>query len=304
MSAQGQEWYSRWDQAGKTWNEKWTYMLDHIHDFPTGDQIDILGAAVRVGSDPVLSEEKRIVFNRAQTALIAIPVHAKYYQDKIEFLRAEVLANAAKSDEAISRMQDNGEKVVHVSDFESFGSMIAFPTLRLLPSAESVAVLGYYLNDPVGRDGKTLVGGYRHRPGDDFPPSPCNSEMAAGAMRNLGIEKPPFTRSAKTMSDQEVDAWKDWWNEIKSGKRTYRFIGSPIEYGPDGPANKEVIQRAQLNMKRNEERATGHRRSTSVVNSKYLIAQVSKPLSIAGFLAGCALVAASVWYFLKCRKAA
>ena len=242
-----------------------------------------------------------------KNALLSIPGHAKYYQDKIEFLRVEVLANARKSDDEIGKMQDEGKNVVHESDYETFGSMIAFPTLSLLPSAESVAVLGSFLNDPVGRDGKTLLGGQRDRPGNDFPPHPCNAEMATAAIRNLGIDHPPFPvpkgRAGESMSDREVDAWKGWWDEVKSGRRTYRFIGSSIQYGPDGPASAEIIQRVERDRKRDDERAAGRTKSSSGPESAPQATGIREPLAVAGLVAACALVGAAAWYFLRGRKA-
>ena len=248
------------------------------------------------------------VRKEATSFLLSIPGHAKYYQDKIESMRIEVLANAKKSDDEIFEMQLKDQEVVNAGTYERYGAMIAFPTLGLMPSAEAVAVLGHFLNDPEGRNGKTLLGHNRSNPGDDFGPHSINSEGATNAIRNLGIEHPPFKapvgREREGLQEGEVEAWKNWWNDVNEGRRTYRFIGSPIEYGPDGPATKEVIQRSQRNMRRDEERAVGRRKATSGVDSKSLIAKLSKPTLIAGILAACALVAGAVWYFLRGRKMA
>ncbi len=252
------------------------------------------------------TSEAKELYVAAQKLLLTNPDHADYYENKIEFLRAEVLANAKKSEAEIGKMQDQGLEVVHRSDYERFCSMFAFPTLSLLPSAETVRVLGSYLNDPVGRDGKTLLGEPRHTPGDDFEPYPCNAEMATAAIRHLGIEHPPFPtpqgRAGKSMSDPEVDAWKDWWNQVKDGKRTYRFIGSPIEYGPDGPASSETIQKVQRDLKRNAERAAGHRKQSPGLVADIGISQVGKLRSIGGIVAAATVVAAAIWYFLKGRR--
>lgn len=241
------------------------------------------------------------------STLLSIPGHAKYYQDKIEAMRAEVLASARKSDEEIMKMQDEGLEVTNAWTYESY-CVNAFRTLAHIPSSECVAVLGAYLNDPMGRDGKTLLGDNRSNPGDDFDPRPINSQGAAIAIRKLGIEHPPFKPYADggldRVRDGEVDAWKDWWNQVKDGKRTYRFIGSSIEYGPDGPATKEVIQHAERDRKRDGEREAGQRKSPIVPETAATVDVVTKPLSIAGILAACALTGAAIWYYLRGRRVA
>jgi len=63
---------------------------------------------------------------------------------------------------------------------------------------------------------------------------------------HIGIDKPPVVHSP-TSPWESVDAWKDWWNEVKAGKRTYRFKGSPIEYGPDGPVAAQAVTRPERN---------------------------------------------------------
>ena len=165
-------------------------------------------------------------------------------------------------------------------------------------------VLGHFLNDPESRDGRDLTGevikfsDYQH-----YPP---NCAAAYIAIANLGIEKPPGgekpDRNAYDYNLAELDAWKNWWNQVKDGRRTYRFIGSPIEYGPDGPASVEVIQRAQRNMKRDEERVAGHKKSFFVGEPASVIAQIRKPSSIIAIFIAFALIAGAAWYFLICRK--
>jgi hypothetical protein len=242
---------------------------------------------------------ERPVFHAAQAALLSIPGHAKYYQDKIDKMRDELLANSRRTSEELKNMQDAGHDVLDEPTYLS-ETAIAIRTLRFMPSAETVSVLGYFLNDPVGRDGKTFLGTSLKMEGDTGPRL-SNAHVATDSIRVLGIERPPFNDSKGTITPEEIDAWKDWWNEVKDGKRTYRFIGSPIEYGPDGPAVKEAIQRAQLNMKRDEERATGHRKAVPATGATSENARTRMASSIAGVLAACMLVAGAVWYFLRSR---
>ena len=237
---------------------------------------------------------ERPVFHAAQQALLAIPGHAKYYQDKIESLRKEVLDNETKSptemDEirAERRKMADQQKTLYCdsSDFDNYASAVftSFPVLALLPSSETVDVLGHFLNDPEARDGKTLLGRTRYR-GDVYP-YPANAEEAARAIGKLGIENPPWVKPKHIRegdTDREVDAWKDWWNEVKEGKRTYRFIGSSIEYGPDGPITKVKSRQAQ------PEQHPGRRLP-------------SDAMSFAGVLAACGLCVAGIWLYLRAKR--
>lgn len=284
----------------------WKQSLLELDRYSSNEQRYILGRALHAfGSDQIPRDPARQEsLEKAQSVLLATPGHAKYYQDKIESLHAEVLADSKLSQEERMKMQDAGKSPTYPGDYEDFRSS-AFPVLGLLPSSESVAVLGHFLNDPEGLDGNNMFG--RRIAKSDFVPYPANAGAAVIALRKLGIERPPIPTSPYAGSDDyetaEVDAWKGWWNEVKDGKRTYRLIGSPIEYGPDGPASKEAIQRTERNQKRDAERSADHKKATAITEPASLISQISKPSTIAGILAACALVAAAGWYFLRGRKA-
>lgn len=261
--------------------------------------MSFLGPLLYIGSGH-MDEQQRQVYGAVQSLLISQPGHAKYYQDKIDKMRDELLANSKKTQEELIKMQDARQTVLdeptYLSDTEA-----AVRILRFMPSAETVSVLGYFLNDPVGRDGKTLLGRPLKMPGDSGP-NLSNAELATEVIRQLGIEQPPFGDSKGVITPKEIDTWKNWWNEIKDGRRTYRFIGSKIEYGPDGPASKEASQHNDLNRKRDEERNEGHKRITSATETVAENSLSTKPSSIAGIVAACILVAGAVWYFLRTGK--
>jgi hypothetical protein len=164
----------------------------------------------------------------------------------------------------------------------------AFPVLGLLPSSESVAVLGHFLNDPEGRNGTTLLGCPVYK-GEGLEMT-VNAKAAAIAIRKLGIENPPFStvgvRDNYSARDEEIDAWKDWWNEVKTGKRTYRFIGSDIDYGPDGPVAGDKRPQSGSG-------GQGAAGSTPDRNPSHW----SMPL--AGIVAACAFCLAAVWLYIR-----
>ncbi len=255
--------------------------------------------------------ERDEVAHLLQERLLATPGHAKSFQDKIESLRVEVLATGNISDEELTRLQDEGREIPHVTDYERYCSMTAFPTLQHLPSAETVAVLGHYLNDPVGRNGKNLLGHPMRIPGDDLSSRPCNARMATESIRHLGIAHPPYPfaeeRPGEFLPEKEIDAWKDWWNEVKTGKRTYQFKGSPIEYGADGPATKEQIERISMHQRMEGDRDARHRTAGGSADAAEgvppgVAPAPSMPLTIVLNLAGLAVLTTAVWYFAKARS--
>lgn len=252
-------------------------------------RVEALASWFGVVAPAPIDEYEWALYRATQNSLLSIPGHALYYKNKIEELRSKV--KSGQYDE-----EGRGNYIREYRDLQG-----AIHIIGHLPSAESVAVLGHFINDPEGRDGKTIIGTI-HKEDDGFE---VNCLNAMDELNRVGIANPPVDLKRPVTTDnmfEYVDKWKDWWEEIKSGKRTYRFIGSNIEYGPDGPASSEVIQRTQRNMKRDEERAAGHKKATPVADPTSVITQIGKPFSLAGILAACALVAGAVWYFLKGRR--
>ena len=288
---------------------RWARIAEESTKVPNEQMIEKLAEGIRKTSRPNIYsiEGTADVAAKLRNALIPIPGHAKCFENKIEALREEVLATAKLSNEERTKLQNEGKELPHISDYEDYCSWKAFPTLGNLPSPETVAVLGRYLNEPTGRDGKTLLGQPRVTPGsDDISYAPCNAEMAAAAISQLGIENPPYTNPhpgmlMRKIPDEQVDAWKDWWNEVKAGKRTYRFIGSNIEYGPDGPVNKEQLKG---DPKRSEELTDGRDKPTKEIateNSSDTRTSF-KILTIALVFGVVAVIASIVWYFRKSRE--
>ncbi len=270
----------------------WSQFADQVGSSPRGEIIEKLATGiVKTSRHNMYSiPEAAGVANRLRDTMLAIPGHAKYYEDKIASMRAEVLANAKKPDDEIERMRAYGSIVLGYRDYEDFRGK-AFPVLGMLPSSETVAVLGRFLNDPEGLDGISFLG--ESRGSSDFLAAPANAEWAAISIRKLGIENPPFQTAGEQdhslIYKGEVDAWKVWWNEVEAGKRTYRFIGSTIDYGPDGPATKDKFKPIQ----RPQKSGTGN--DADQKNSPHHI-------TIAAILAACALCFAAVWAYLKTKS--
>ncbi len=253
------------------WSSRKMAELDRILAMEKPEErISLLGPFMGIAAygRESMSEDQTAVFERARDALVSVPGHARFYQERINRCRSEVQANAQKPGEEIARLEREG-KWTGLGDYETIRKQ-AFQILRELQSAETVSVLGDFLDDPEGRDRKNLLGLPVEISGTrKFGP---NCLAASVALSNLGIEHPPsefrrdfgYAGSVSYINDEqlrEVDAWKDWWNEVEAGKRTYRFIGSSIEYGPDGPASAEALKRIALADKRDAQRAGGKMRA-------------------------------------------
>lgn len=207
------------------WFKKRSAELDQAELLNPGERIEKVGVLLGLGSGRSLSDEQKTVFNRAQNLLLATPGHAIYFTSRLEKSKQAMLADEISYHE-YTKAQEN------------------LSVLAFLPSPETVAELGKLLNDPVGRDGKILGGGNVWE-GDGW--LPVNCLIALSCLERLPIENGP--KLVKGDVDVEVftgvDKWKDWWNEVKAGKKTYRFVGSPIEYGPDGPVPVKDLQRRE-----------------------------------------------------------
>ncbi len=223
------DWHNRWSKAGSSWYEKWTKTLDSLNEFSENDRMEILAAASKIRNlNP--TREQQEISSRARKTLISIPGHAKYFTNRLEKSKKDLQTGI-------------------ISYHEYTKAQESLSVLAFLPSPETVSELGKLLNDPVGRDGKTLGGGDVWE-GDGW--LPVNCQIALSCLESLPIENGP--QLIKGDVDIEVfigvDKWKDWWDEVKTGKRTYRFVGSPIEYGPDGPVPAKELQRRERERQR------------------------------------------------------
>lgn len=172
-----------------------------------------------------MDDEQSVLFYRAQAALLATPGHAKYFTNLLEQKKQDMLADKASYHDYTEAQE-------------------ALAVLAYLQSPETVAVLGELVGDPVGRDGK-LLGGGAVWDGDGW--FPVNCQIALSCFEALPIENgPKLTKDDFGATNfSGVDKWKEWWEEVKAGKRTYRFKGSPIEYGPDGPVSAKELERRE-----------------------------------------------------------
>lgn len=227
----------------------------------------------------------RPVFHAAQSALLAIPGHADYFKKAIKDLQFK-LESALKD-----------EKWNYVNDYSRL-QWDSFQTLGLLPSVETVKVLGDFLYDESGglnlKDGDPMP-----TEGEIMSQQKKNCRLASSALFQL-IDNPPM----KAEKGDAVEVWRLWYEQVKAGNRTFRFKGDPTEYDLEGPAPKEKLKRVDRDRKRDGERAVGHEKSSAAPASAPEITQTNKPYSIVWLVAAIGLGGAGVWYVLRNRKSA
>lgn len=278
------------------WRDNWMNEIDRVSTLPVQQQIEKLGTAVRsktVSGNRRLSDDQIVVGDRAGSLLLAIPGHSEYFRDKINTTRELMEAN----------MNDleNGLYIKYQTDLE-YAVTDGFQTMRQLPSVETVRVLGEFLFDERGYVREPTTTGESAR-FEKIKHSPVLLK-AGEALDHLPIVgKPPkYKRFYDTPED--LEGWRQWYTQIKEGKRTFRFEGDPTEYDLNGPAAGQKIDRIARDRKRDKERAAGHHKSATSKGTMVdtAAALVSKPGALAGILAACGLVITAIWHFLRKRS--
>jgi hypothetical protein len=105
------------------------------------------------------------------------------------------------------------------------------PRLGRLPHHGSVRVLGEFLYDDElpGYDSEfeaAVKGG-----------TSSNSIFAIRALGRL-VDKPPVQGDPEKYTRNDVRTWQLWFEQVKSGSRTFRLKGNPQEFSLAGPASE------------------------------------------------------------------
>jgi hypothetical protein len=175
--------------------------------------------------------------------------------------------------------------------------MYGLETLKHLPSPETVRVLGDFLSDLSA----TPVLLHQH-----MKEAPM-AVYALGALAKLPIANKPADTKQDYESERDLPKWQQWYEEIKSGKRTFRFEGDPTEYDLNGPAPKEKLERIALHQRMESDRAERHGRKDApngdAKETRDEEPTTRKSIDSNMIVAGLALLAAAVWYYARVRKA-
>ena len=268
----------------------WRQKILECRTLPSEEAIPILASAVsKIPKYSIFQSAERIaVFDLARNDLMALPRHAEHLANQIRIERAK---NAVENERRVK----NGDKPLWGS-YDNV-RMRTMQTLEHIPSPEVVKVLGEFLQDNEETQKPIRVG---YVP-DSYGPG-SNASLAAEALRKL-IENPPVPKDQSYQLPGAIPAWQSWYEQIKSGNRTFRFEGDPVEYDLNGPAPKEKLAHIERHRKRDAERVAGERRSAPVIGSVSSEGRALKPAALAGIVAACLAFLAAGAYWRKRSRA-
>jgi hypothetical protein len=207
------------------WRSRSLQKIETAGTLPQSEKFETLAILVRAGDQGLdsPSDAQREVSQRAIAALLASPGYGDYFASRLRSIRE----NSKGEPGSINRMEE--------------AQLACFYTLRMLPSAESVRVLGEFLYDEEERVPPSLPNqpDDRHARQRELGVN-FNAYYSLEAMAKLPLVAPPVPKRKRDFVSyvQDIDAWRLWYEQVKSGKRTFRFEGDPQEYSLAGPVNE------------------------------------------------------------------
>jgi hypothetical protein len=175
-------------------------------------------------------KERFPVLEAYRKDLLSIPGHATNYEKRTKELR-----------DAYFNAPDSAKLGTLASKLSRY-RMYHFQRLEVMPSPEAVRVLGDFLYDDRGSVSGTRGYHIDHHP---YRSIGSSSQYALRALAVLPIEfKPLQPRKGNfVINEQDIDAWRLWYEQIKAGTRTFRFEGDPQNYSLAGPVAEEKTPR-------------------------------------------------------------
>ena len=165
------------------------------------------------------SEEVDKVFSDIQSRLLRFSGHAQYYAEEIK------------------RGQESVEGIPGISGPRGDYNRLRernFQILALLPSPETIHVLGEFLADDkdllgVGRGGSVMA----------------NSSLAIQALDKIGLRACPQQRPFTDLPN-DIIVWRDWYERVRAGTLVFSFEGQNVEYrfNPDGTWETSALANA------------------------------------------------------------
>lgn len=230
---------------------KWRKDIVNSDQLPANERIDLLSKALdKISRFSIYQVGERIeIYDMARYKMASIPDHAKYFTDPIEE-SYRLNAKRVRLFESQPEWKAAGENA-KLTDEGSLGMFnlisgmwgdydeIYSKNLGMLghiPSTESVRALGRYLRK-------------RDEPDIEIHP-PYTGELAVESLTELISDGPIQT---ELVSVDDVPKWQKWFDEVKAGRRTFRFVGSDVNYTLDGPADAATLKRIK------EEKMTSQR---------------------------------------------
>lgn len=269
-------------QAAEIWKSKREVTIRQIETEPKPEAIAGLGEMVRQLKTLGYREcaERDYITSLAQSALVAIPGHAEYFRDKIYQSRERVKAIGGTS------LYEYHNEL-----------MYGFQTFPHLASPEGVRVLGEMLSDEWVP------------PGNETAPASEKlaplSVSARVALQKFPLLDKPFKEAVTRHNVADANAaWLDWYKQIKSGKRTFRFEGDPVDYDLNGPAPKQTLDRITRGMKRDAERVSGRNKPETPSAAAAVPADEASTYvtAVATIVAGLGLLGSLAGYFIFWKR--
>ncbi len=212
---------------------EWRKITEDRGTMSDSEYLEKLGFGLRKTSPsgPYTVGDRAGTHHAIKNKILSIPGHAEYFGGKIKHLYGEIKQGYANG-------KNTGE--VGWSHYMT-ESMEAFKTLSMLPSHETVRVLGEMLSD----DWK-----WPDYEKDNFYGTLDTYSLTF--LSRLPIANQP-TKQLKTSEDmyEYLEDWKQWYAEIKSGRRTFRFVGDDTEYDLRGPVKRSGSVERERSARRN-----------------------------------------------------
>jgi hypothetical protein len=208
--------------------EVWKKQMVDANAKPPAEQIALYGGIVlRLGGPwsfyPV--DEKWPVYQEAQKKLLSIPGHAEYFANKLfdAYGKSKDPFLDEGCHDLLSLTCDTLAQMPSEETVRMAGRMLEYT--GDVPSPQRLAELKEKLRTP-GSVSATRMAPY-----------------AAGLFARLPIEHSPqrFRGLDGPTGDEAV--WKQWWQEVKDGKRRYRFEGTEEWLPKDSPAPPPGMKR-------------------------------------------------------------
>lgn len=188
--------------------------IARVETSPTEENFQDIGGHLRGVARYNRPPESSPYYRRIQKTILSIPGHAEFY------------AKPIRESYAAYRDQEHPEHLG--SDNRYFDEMrYTMPTLRHLPSPETVKALGDMLWEEWEREPS---------PDSDVVPPRSLAKCAVTTITLLNIRDAPSPAIDPYAAPTVLAEWQAWYEQIKSGQRTFSFKGQAVEYRfkPDG----------------------------------------------------------------------
>jgi hypothetical protein len=208
--------------ATEEWLNRRMGELEAAKGLKREERLDVLAGGLQAGYvyDSQRPDKYQLALsNEAKKQILEIPGYADHFGKRI-----------TDSYERFKKGNMNGQTSSYYHFLDS--TRPDFKTLALLPSAETVRVLGPMLSE------NWKWPRYDKLEAEDGYLSTL-AILALDKLAKLPIANPPSRPPTDVLLLREnLGAWQQWYSEIESGRRTFRFIGDDTEYDLRGPVRR------------------------------------------------------------------